>query len=89
MHLRHPLALESACGFPEWTNYVSGFTGALDYIWADSGAGLRPSGFMPMPPLEAVTAEVALPSSEFPSDHLPMVADLEFVHDDEVVSTSS
>lgn len=90
MHLRHPLALESACGYPEWTNYVSGFVGALDYIWADTvgcstakggvmAGGLQSVASMSMPPLEAVTAEVALPSSEFPSDHIPMVADLEFV----------
>jgi 2',5'-phosphodiesterase len=32
-----------------------------------------------MPPLEAVRAQVALPNAEFPSDHLPMVADLEHV----------
>ena len=84
MHLRHPLTLQSACGYVEWTNYVGGFSGALDYIWADtaSGAvevGLRPVACMPMPPLAAVTAETALPSLEFPSDHLPMVADLEFI----------
>ena len=29
MHLRHPLRLASACGYPEWTNFVSGFRGAL------------------------------------------------------------
>ena len=88
MHLRHPLALESACGYPEWTNFVSGFVGALDYVWVDTGdgddrgdrgGGLRPIGCMPLPPLEAVVAEVALPNAQFPSDHLPMVADLEFV----------
>lgn len=22
----------SACGFPEWTNFVDGFAGALDYV---------------------------------------------------------
>jgi 2',5'-phosphodiesterase len=76
---------------------LGGFSGALDYIWADtaSGAGgegaaaagagrarqvgLRPVASMPLPPLAAVTSETALPSLEFPSDHLPMVADLEFV----------
>ena len=79
MHLRHPLALVSACGYPEFTNYVGGFAGSLDYIWCDSSA-LASVASMPMPPLESVTAETALPNSEFPSDHLPMVADLRFVH---------
>lgn len=77
MHLRHPLRLASACGYPEWTNFVSGFRGALDYIFA--AKGLRATQSMPMPPVKAVTAQVALPNAEFPSDHLPMVADLEFV----------
>lgn len=79
MHLRHPLALVSACGYPEFTNYVGGFAGSLDYVWCDSSA-LASVASMPMPPLESVTAETALPNSEFPSDHLPMVADLRFVH---------
>jgi 2',5'-phosphodiesterase len=79
MHLRHPLALQSACGYPEFTNFVGGFVGCLDYVWCDS-SGLVSTASMPMPPLEAVTAETALPNSEFPSDHLPMVADLRFVN---------
>ena len=64
---------------------MSGFRGALDYVWCDeggepgSGRALRPVATMPMPPLEAVRAQVALPNAEFPSDHLPMVADLEHV----------
>ena len=79
MHLRHPLALQFACGYPEFTNFVGGFVGCLDYVWFDS-SGLVSTASMPMPPLEAVTAETALPNSEFPSDHLPMVADLRFVN---------
>jgi len=79
MHLRHPLALQSACGYPDFTNFVGGFVGCLDYVWCDS-SGLVSTASMPMPPLEAVTAETALPNSEFPSDHLPMVADLRFVN---------
>ena len=85
MHLRHPLSLSSACGYQEWTNYVSGFTGALDYIWCDTGsdlegrAGMKSIAFAPMPSLESVTAQTALPNDQFPSDHLPMVADLQFI----------
>lgn len=36
--LEHPFKLQSACGFPEWTNYVQGFTGCLDYIWCEQDA---------------------------------------------------
>ena len=85
MHLRHPLRLRSACGDPEWTNFVGGFRGALDYVWCDTsrdtsfGAAVVPVAHAPMPPLEAVTAQTALPNDEFPSDHLPMVADVRFV----------
>jgi len=32
-----------------------------------------------MPSLESVTAQTALPNDQFPSDHLPMVADLQFI----------
>ena len=85
MHLRHPLRLRSACGDPEWTNFVGGFRGALDYVWCDTssdtafGAAMVPVAHAPMPPLEAVTRQTALPNDEFPSDHLPMVADVRFV----------
>jgi 2',5'-phosphodiesterase len=39
---------------------------------------LRATNATAAPPLDALTAETALPNSEFPSDHIPMVADLEF-----------
>jgi 2',5'-phosphodiesterase len=85
VHMRHPLRLSSACGDPEWTNFVGGFRGALDYVWCDTsndtpfGAAIIPVAHAPMPPLEAVTRQTALPNDEFPSDHLPMVADVRFV----------
>ena len=97
VHLRHPLRLQSACGFPEWTNFVAGFAGALDYIWCDTGtnlgrdphrgvsnqAPLRPTAHAPMPSLESVKQQTALPNDQFPSDHLPMVADLRFETEDD------
>lgn len=77
LELRHPFQLECASGFPEWTNFVQGFKGCLDYVWVDRRA-LEPVRALPMPPLEAVTAFVALPSPEFPSDHLAVAADVRF-----------
>lgn len=87
MHLTHPLSMTSACGYVEYTNFVRGFVGALDWVFVDGGdddggkgrrGGLRATNATAAPPLDALTAETALPNSEFPSDHIPMVADLEF-----------
>lgn len=58
-------------------SFTQGFRGCLDYVWCDKIA-MSPVRSMPMPPLEAVTAFVALPSPEFPSDHLPVAADIRF-----------
>mmetsp|Transcript_16300 Transcript_16300/g.31313 ORF Transcript_16300/g.31313 Transcript_16300/m.31313 type:complete len:252 (+) Transcript_16300:930-1685(+) len=76
LSLAHPFELESGCGFPEWTNYVQGFTGCLDYIWCDKRS-IKVLGTLPEPPLASITKEVALPSSEFPSDHLPMACEIQ------------
>ena len=74
--LRIARDLVSAGGFPEWTNYVGGFVGALDYVWA-SARDFTPRAVSPLPPLTAVTENVALPNACFPSDHVPIVVDVE------------
>jgi mRNA deadenylase 3'-5' endonuclease subunit Ccr4 len=33
LSLHNPVAMESACGTPPFTNYTSGFSGCLDYIF--------------------------------------------------------
>jgi hypothetical protein len=72
--LSHPFApLANGCGSPVWTNYVRGFQATLDYVLS----GMRGVGAMPPPPLEAVTAQTALPNAEFGSDHLIQCCDLE------------
>ena len=78
MDLKSPYNLESAWGDvdPPYTNYVQGFVGALDWVFVEAGR-VRVAGCTGVPPPEVVTADVALPSVIFPSDHLPMAADLE------------
>lgn len=63
--------LTSAGGYPEWTNYVGGFVGALDYVWCSED--FIPKSVAPLPPMSAVLEATALPNAQFPSDHVPVV----------------
>ncbi|ESO08143.1 hypothetical protein HELRODRAFT_75620 [Helobdella robusta] len=67
LHLKHELDLINATGFSRYTNYVGGFNGCLDYIYA---SGLNALKVIPLPSHEEVTAHTALPNQYFPSDHL-------------------
>nr|CCA21054.1 2' putative [Albugo laibachii Nc14] len=71
------LELMSACGCPEFTNYVENFNGTLDYIFI-SKETLEVVQTFPMFTKEQVTEEVALPSSIFPSDHISLLVDVAF-----------
>ena len=73
--LAHPYDLRSGCGEPPWTNFVGGFAATLDYVLFDARR-LEATQAMPPPPLDAVAKHTALPSAEFPSDHLPQCCDL-------------
>ncbi|XP_042233315.1 2',5'-phosphodiesterase 12-like isoform X2 [Homarus americanus] len=75
--LSHDLELESACGCPPYTNYTTGFYGCLDYIFYQTDK-FTVKQVIPMPTHEEVTEHIALPSITFPSDHIPLIADLEF-----------
>jgi len=77
MNLGHSLALVSACGYPRYTNFVAGFAGCLDYIYVDSNL-LTVSKVVPLPSHEDVTMYTALPNVVFPSDHLPLICELEW-----------
>jgi 2',5'-phosphodiesterase len=71
---------ESLCGYPKYTNYthvpeIGGFAGCLDYIWACPGINV--SRVMPLPSHELVTKYGAIPSKITPSDHLPIMCDIE------------
>lgn len=68
--------------YPDFTHYIVGFSATLDHILMTSktkGGELRFQRQAEMPTLEQVTKEVAMPSSTFPSDHVAVVADLEWI----------
>ncbi|CAG5136448.1 unnamed protein product [Candidula unifasciata] len=77
LELHQPMNIESACGTPPYTNFTRGFQETLDYIFIDSDK-LQVTQIVPMPSHEDVTANIALPSIVFPSDHLALICDLKF-----------
>ncbi|XP_043242342.1 2',5'-phosphodiesterase 12-like isoform X2 [Amphibalanus amphitrite] len=72
---QHPYRIASACGTPEYTNYVDKFRGCLDYIFYMTDF-MDVQQVVPLPSHEEVTRHTALPSVVIPSDHLALVADL-------------
>jgi 2',5'-phosphodiesterase len=78
-HLRTARPLFSAGGFLEWTNYVGGFVGALDYVWC-STSDFASRATSPLPDMSAVLAHTALPNAQFPSDHIPVIVDVDLVN---------
>ena len=74
--LSHQLNVDSACGYPEYTNYVPSFKACIDYIFYEKDS-LYVESVVPMPAHDIITAQGdGLPSQSFPSDHLPLVCDL-------------
>ncbi|PIO76005.1 hypothetical protein TELCIR_01927 [Teladorsagia circumcincta] len=53
-----------------------GFAGCLDYIWTDSTVKLH--RMAPRPSLELLTKYGAIPSKIAPSDHVPLICELDF-----------
>ena len=81
MDLASPFALRSADGMePEFTNYVRGYQGLLDYVWYDRDH-IRVKGTAPIPTKDQLGGY--LPSPRYPSDHLAVVADLTFIGEGE------
>lgn len=76
--LSHDLDITSAAGLPIHSNYTRDFKDLLDYIY------IEPKQFKvlrvaPFPSEEVLSKNTALPSCAFPSDHLAVIVDLEFV----------
>lgn len=68
LELTIPFQLGSADGLrTEFTNYVRGYSGALDYVWYEP-TRLRVLREVPLP--AKLEVESFLPSQRFPSDHL-------------------
>ena len=62
---------------PTFTNYTSGFKGTLDYIWYTSD-NLRPLSTAPITEEEKILKYgMALPNTQFSSDHVLMLADMQ------------
>ena len=70
----HSISLSAYSDFP-FTNYTSGFSGILDYLFYETSA-FELLKVIPIPSLEKITELVALPSRTIPSDHLALVFDL-------------
>jgi CCR4-NOT transcription complex subunit 6 len=64
---------------PKATNYTAQFKGVLDYMWY-SASNLRPLSCAPIPPEEVLTkCGIALPSTQFSSDHIMLISDMQIV----------
>lgn len=61
---------------PQLTNYTHNFFGTLDYIWTTCDRGLDITAALGGLPPEVLSKETGLPSSRFPSDHLPVLCQL-------------
>ncbi|XP_023221224.1 2',5'-phosphodiesterase 12-like [Centruroides sculpturatus] len=77
LSVSHGLKLASACGYPEYTNFTTGFKGCLDYIFYDTN-NLEVEECIPFPTDEQVKQYTALPNVVFPSDHLALVSTLKW-----------
>uniref|UniRef100_A0A0N5A8C0 Endo/exonuclease/phosphatase domain-containing protein n=1 Tax=Syphacia muris TaxID=451379 RepID=A0A0N5A8C0_9BILA len=79
----HLNPMKSLTNTSDYTNYTShlkdginvGFSGCLDYIWGDLSVKVKQ--IIPMPNDELVKKHVALPSVIGPSDHLPLICDVQ------------
>jgi len=84
MSISHSFQLGSAyqavLGDEPWvTNFTLNFKGVLDYIWY-SAQNLRPLSAAPIPDEAQLTKHgEALPSTEYSSDHIMLISDLQVV----------
>ncbi|KAI9333388.1 Endonuclease/exonuclease/phosphatase [Pilaira anomala] len=78
--LSHPLSLKSAysnVGELPFTNYTPGFKGVLDYIWYTTNT-LDIISLLGSIDNEYLSKVVGFPNAHFPSDHIPIMAELKF-----------
>jgi CCR4-NOT transcription complex subunit 6 len=78
--IRHPFQLKSAyaaVGELPFTNYVSNFTGTVDYIWY-SVAALAPRALLGPVDAEYIARVPGFPNVHFPSDHVSLMAEFGF-----------
>jgi mRNA deadenylase 3'-5' endonuclease subunit Ccr4 len=64
---------------PKVTNFTTNFKGVLDYIWY-SAQNLRPLSAAPVPDEAILTRNgEALPSTEYSSDHIMLISDMQIM----------
>lgn len=68
----------SACGTPKYTNYTVGFKDCLDYIFYEKD-NFNVTQVIPLISEEELATHIAIPSVVIPSDHIALVADLEWL----------
>jgi CCR4-NOT transcription complex subunit 6 len=80
--IRHPFQLKSAyaaVGELPFTNYVSNFTGTVDYIWYSS-ASLQVRALLGQVDPEYISRVPGFPNMHFPSDHVSLMSEFGFKH---------
>lgn len=70
--------LVSACGTPKYTNYTVAFKACLDYIFYEK-YNFKVTQVIPLISEEELSTHVAIPSVIIPSDHISLIADLEWL----------
>jgi CCR4-NOT transcription complex subunit 6 len=64
---------------PHATNYTACFKGVLDYMWY-SAQNLRPLSAAPIPEISVLTKHgEALPSTQYSSDHIMLISDMQIM----------
>ena len=79
LELQHDFRFQNVTGIEHCTNYTANFKAVLDYILIDTDH-LELDRLVPLPTVGEVSEFVALPSVYFPSDHLALVADVNWTH---------
>ncbi|KAH8281902.1 hypothetical protein KR054_003969 [Drosophila jambulina] len=77
VELTQPFKMASACGTPEFTNFTTLFAACLDYIFYQQDR-FEVIKYVPLPTVEQLKANGAIPSEVIPSDHVALIADLRF-----------
>lgn len=77
LSLKQPFQMRSAYESIKYTNYTVGFTECIDYIFYQTD-DLRIRQTVPPPSDEQLAEHVAIPSVLHPSDHVALIADIEW-----------
>ena len=86
-HLSSAAPLRSAYGVhTRPTHATLGYENVLDWIMYE-GASLRLVGVAPLPSTSELRRHTALPSIEYPSDHVSLACDLEWAAGEEAGDT--